>query len=228
MKILIITPNISLEMSNTIDSTAKKYASASTEIITVNPTDGPEFIANAYHVALQAPKVTELVEKNKGNYDHFIVACGADPGLDACRVITKSVIGIGEAAIMTACAVTKRFSFLSVTKGGTLSSLERLRCLGIDQSRCASVRVVGNGVNDEIVRRRHEMLDVYCQIGQKCIEEDNAGALILVCAGMSDLKEYLEERLKVPVISGVISSVKIVEQLPTLQTGERKPLQIRS
>lgn len=215
MKVLIINPNTSVEMTKTIDSTAKKYASANTEIITVNPPDGPEFIANAYHVALQAPKVTELVEKNKMNYDHFIIACGADPGLEACRIVTKNVIGIGEAATMTACAVARRFSFLTVMKGGIPSLSERLRCLGIDQSRCASVRFVGSGLNDEIVRRRHEMLDVYCQVGQKCIDEDGAGALILVCAGMSDLKEYLEERLKIPVISGVVSAVKVVEQFPT-------------
>lgn len=214
MKVLIINPNTSVEMSETIDSTAKKYASPGTEITTVNPVDGPEFIANAYHVALQAPKVTQLIENNKMNYDHFIIACGADPGLEACRIVTKNVIGIGEAAIMAACAVAKRFSCLTVTKGGVPSTVEKLRCLGIDQSRCASVRVVGSGLDDEIVRKRHEMLDVYYQVGQKCIDEDGVGALILTCAGMSDLKEYLEEHLKVPVISGVVSALKIVEQFP--------------
>lgn len=197
MRILIINPNTSVEMSKTIDSTAKKYASPGTKITTVNPHDGPDFIANAYHIALQAPKVVDLVEKNKMNYDYLIIACGSDPGLEACRLVTQNVIGIGEAAIMTACAVAKRFSFLTVTKGEAPSMLERLRCLGIDQSRCASVRVVGSGINDEIVKKRKEMLDVYCQVGQKCVAEDGAGALILVCAGMSDLKEYLEEHLKV-------------------------------
>jgi len=215
LKILLINPNTSVEMSKTIDSTAKKYASPSTKISIVNPSDGPEFIANAYHVALQAPKVAELVEKNKMNYDHFIIACGADPGLEACRIVSKNVIGIGEASTMTACAVARRFSFLTVMKEGVPSVWGRLRCLGIDQSRCASVRFVGSGLNDEIVRRRHEMLDVYCQIGQKCIDEDGAGALILVCAGMSDLKERLEDCLKVPIIIGVISAVKTVEQFPT-------------
>jgi len=214
VRILIINPNTSVEMSKTIDSTAKKYASPGTEITTVNPADGPDFIANAYHAALQAPKVIDLIEKNKMNYDHFIIACGADPGLEACRIVTKNVIGIGEAAIMTACAVAKRFSFLTVIKGGTPSVLERLRCLSIDQSRCASVRVVGSGTSDEIVKKRKERLDVYCQVGQKCVEEDGAGALILTCAGMCDLKERLEERLKIPVFTGVVSAVKIAEQLP--------------
>lgn len=214
MRILIINPNTSNEMSKTIDSTAKKYASYGTEITTVNPQDGPDFIANAYHAAQQAPKVTDLVKKNISNYTCFIIACGADPGLEACRLVTKNVIGTGEAAIMTACAVAQRFSFLTPLRGGVLSRRERLRCLGIDQSRCASVRVVGSGIDDEIVRKRNEMFEIYCQVGQKCVDEDSAGAIVLTCAGMSDLKERLEKRLKVPVFSGVESAVKIVEQLP--------------
>jgi allantoin racemase len=202
-------------MSKTIDSTAKKYASYGTEITTLNPPDGPDFIANAYHATQQAPKVVDLIEKNISNYACFIIACGVDPGLEACRLVTKHVIGAGEAAIMTACAVARRFSFLTPLKGGVLARRERLRCLGIDQSRCASVRVVGSGIGDEIVRKRNEMFEVYCQVSRKCIDEDGAGALVLTCAGMSDLKERLEKLLKIPVFSGVESAVKIVEQLPT-------------
>jgi len=201
-------------MSNTLDSTAKKYASAGMEITTINPKDGPDFLTSVYHDALQTPKVIHLVEKNKGNYDCFIIAAGSDPGLEACRVVAKNVIGFGEAAIMTACAIAKRFSFLNALKGGVPPIWERLRRFGIDQSRCASVRTVGSGIDDEIVGKRHEMLDLYCQVGQKCIDEDGASALILVCAGMCDLKEPLEERLKVPVISGLVSAIKIAEQLP--------------
>jgi len=221
MRILVINPNTSREMSQTIDGAAKRYASPQTEVTTINPTDGPDFIANAYDAALQAPKVVALVEENKENYDSFIIACGADPGLEACRVVTKNVIGIGEAAIMTACAVAKRFSFLTLLEGGVATDRERLHYLGIDQVRCASVRVVGSGLDNEIVGKRHESLALYCQVGRKCVEEDGAEALVLVCAGMSDLKGKLEDCLKVPVFSGVECAVKIAEHLP-VYLGETK------
>ena len=210
MKILIINPNTSLEMTKTIDSTAKKYAFPGTEITTVNPPDGPSFIGNAYDSAIQTPKVIDILEKNKDSYDYFILACGHDPGLDACRVVVKNIIGMGEAAIMTACAVAKRFSFLSTTAESAAAVPDRLRSLGIDPGRFASARSVGT--SDEIVKKRHEMFDVYCQVGQKCIKEDGASALIFSCAGMSDIKERLEQHLKVPVIAGVISALKIAEQ----------------
>ncbi|MFC1977814.1 aspartate/glutamate racemase family protein [Chloroflexota bacterium] len=210
MKTLIINPNTSLAMTETIDSTAKKYAYPGTEITTVSPSDGPSFICNAYDSAIQTPKVIDVLEKNKDSYDYFILACGHDPGLDACRVVVNNIIGMGEAAIMTACSVARRFSILSTTAESARAVPDRLRSLGIDPSRFASARAVGT--SDEIVKQRHEMFDVYCQVGQQCIEEDGAGALILSCAGMSDIRERLEQHLKVPVIAGVISALKITEQ----------------
>jgi allantoin racemase len=214
LKILIINPNTSSEMSETIDKMARQVSSHGTEITTVNPEDGPAFIANAHQAALQATRVVDLVEKNRMNYDCFVIACGVDPGLEACRIVAKNVVGAGEAAIMTACAVAKRFSFLSPLKGGEASKRERLRLLGIDQTRCASVRVVGSGLDDEIIRKRDERFDLYYEAGRRCVDEDGAGALVLTCAGMCDLEDRLEKLLKIPVFSGVESGVKIAEQLP--------------
>jgi len=209
MKILLINPNSSAEMTQTIDSEAKKHAAPGTEITTVNPPDGPAFMSNDYHLAIQTPKVLDILEKNKDKYDYFILACGLDPNLDACRVVTPNLIGMGEAAIMTACTLTKRFSFLSSTDEIAAGVPARLRAIGIEPWRCASARPVGT--SDEVVKKRKELLDHYCELGRKCIE-DGAGALIMSCAGMSDIRESLEQRLKVPVIAGVISALKIAEQ----------------
>ena len=215
MKILIINPNTSVEMTKTIDTKAKEYASPGTEIITLMPKDGPDYIANTYDAITQTPKIIKLIENNKAKYDYFIIACGFDPGLDSCWSITKNVIGIGQAAIMTACAVAERFSYLNTTPASADAVPDRLCSLGINPTRCVSARAVGT--TDEIVKRRHEMFEVYCQVGQKCVE-DGAGAIILSCAGMSDIKEKLEKRLKVPVITGVISAVKIAEQFGNLSS----------
>lgn len=73
MKILIINPNSSVEMTQTIDSEAKKHASPETEITTVNPPDGPAFMSNDYHSAIQIPKVLGILEKKKNDYDYFIL-----------------------------------------------------------------------------------------------------------------------------------------------------------
>lgn len=214
MKILVINPNTSVYMTESIDTTARKYASPGTEITTVNPVDGPDYLANDHDEAIQAPKVLNLIEKNKRNYDAFIIACGSDPGLEACRLVTRNVIGIGEASVMSACALSRKFSFLCSNASVVLAIRNFLHTLGVYPSRLASARSVGNLKRDEIVRKRHQMVDFYCEVGRHCIEEDGAGALVFSCAGMGDLKEPLEKTLGVPVISGVVSAVQLAELLP--------------
>ena len=213
MRILLINPNSSAEMTGTIDSVAKKYAHPTTEITTVMVPDGPAFLDNAYLYALQTPKVLKILEENRGRYDYFVLACGSDPGIDACRVVVKNIIGIGEASIMAALSLARRFSFISSTEASAAAVPDRLRSLGVDLSRFASARPVGT--SDEVIRKRHDVFDVYCEVGQRCIQ-DGAGVLVFSCAGMSDLKERLEQRLKVPVVAGVVSAVKLAEQFASV------------
>lgn len=219
MNILIINPNTSTDMSKTIDEVTKKYASQDTVITTINPTNGPAFIANAYQATSQAVEVVTLVERSKYDFDYFIIACGVDPGLEACRSISKNVIGTGESSIMTACAVAGRFSVLAVLNTGIVPIFRKLDYLGIDKIRCSSVRVVGNGYNEEVVTRRHEMIDSYYHAVRECIEADGAEAVILMCAGMSDLKEIIEKKFQIPIIVGSISAVKTVEQFTNLSAN---------
>ena len=211
MRILVINPNTSAETTQMIDVAAKKYVFSGTEVTTVNPKEGPELLKNPYDYAMQAPKVIELVEKNRNNYDAFIIASASDPGVKACRVVARYVLWMTEAAVMTACAVARRFSFLTTSKVSALTAREWVHMFGIDQSRFASARIVAG---HDVIKRRHQIFDTYCEVGQKCIEEDGAEALILYSAPIIDLKQPLEARLKVPVIDGVVSAIKIAEQLP--------------
>ena len=47
----------------------------------------------------------------------------------------------------------------------------------------------------------------------RAVEEDRCEAVILGCAGMSDLTAWLSEQSGVPVIDGVVAGVKLVEAL---------------
>jgi allantoin racemase len=47
----------------------------------------------------------------------------------------------------------------------------------------------------------------------RALDEDRCGAIVLGCAGMSGLVDYLRARLPVPVIDGVTVAVKFAEAL---------------
>ena len=48
---------------------------------------------------------------------------------------------------------------------------------------------------------------------KNAIEEDQCEAIILGCAGMTDLTPWLSKEAGIPVIDGVVSALKIVEAL---------------
>jgi allantoin racemase len=62
-------------------------------------------------------------------------------------------------------------------------------------------------------------MDTYQLLAEECrkaIKEDGAEAIVLGCAGMSDLANELSEQLNVPVIDGVAAAVKLAESLHQL------------
>ena len=57
---------------------------------------------------------------------------------------------------------------------------------------------------------------------QNTIENDNAEAIILGCAGMADLAKSLETKHKLPIIEGVSSAVVLAESLVNLKINTSK------
>ncbi len=54
------------------------------------------------------------------------------------------------------------------------------------------------------------------------MEEDLAGAIVLGCAGMTDLARAVSAEVGVPVVDGVPAAVKFVEALVAMGLGTSK------
>ena len=115
---------------------------------------------------------------------------------------------------MTACSVAGKFSVISpAVPGGIALGWKGVRALWLG-SRCVSVRSTGKGVLEGFFIEKDELVEMLYRTSKRAVEEDGADALVLLCAGMTGTKEILEKRLKVPVVDGVISALKAVEQFP--------------
>ena len=112
-KICIINPNTTRAMTQKIDSTAKEFASADTEIVSVEPNVGPESIEGFYDEAFCIPGLVEKIKKHS-DADSYIIACFDDTGLEVVRSITeKPVICIGDAAYNVAAMVAVIFTVIT-------------------------------------------------------------------------------------------------------------------
>src|ERR1700748_733125 len=112
MLILVVNPNTPAAMTEKIGAAARAVAAAGTEIIAVNPPDGPVSIEGYYDEAFSVPGL--LAEIAKGDIlgvSAHIIACFDDTGLEAARCISPApVIGIGEAAVHPDSMLGHRFS----------------------------------------------------------------------------------------------------------------------
>lgn len=213
MRIKIINPNTTKEMTGGIDAAAKKYKRPETEIVTVSPDYGPAAIDNFYDEALSSVGVLEEVKKGLAEgFDGFVIACFNDPALQASREISSvPVVGIAEAAMLFACAVAYRFSIISMPRRSLAATHELLRRYGLE-SRCASIRLIDVPVL-EMESSLAEMKKVLVDEARKAVKEDDAEAILLGCAGLAGLDKEFEKELGVPVIDGVVAAVKLLEAL---------------
>ncbi|MBD3305008.1 hypothetical protein GF339_01490 [candidate division KSB3 bacterium] len=210
MKILVINSNTSDLMTEQIDIHAKMYANPGTEITSVSAASGPRSIEGEYDVALAAVGTTERLIAHEQEYDGFVVACGCDPGLYACRELTaKPVVGIGEASMYMACLLGHKFTSMTAMWRMVPRMEKIVKKYGL-WDRCASVRAAGASVLD-IANDRDALVKAFIREAKVAIEQDGTDVICLSGAAMVEMDKKMEDALGIPVTDGVVSAVKFVE-----------------
>ena len=213
MRILIVNPNTTGSMTRKIHESVLPALANGTEIRTVNPPEGPASIEGHYDEAASLPGLLDWVRRGEAEgYDGFVVACFDDPGLGACRELaTGPVLGTCEAAMHAAAMLASSFSVVT-TLPRSVPIVEDLALRYGMERRCRRVRSAEIPVlaleepgGNARARVREEVL--------RAVDEDRCEAVVLGCAGMADLTDWLTRETGVPVIDGVVSAVKMVEAL---------------
>jgi len=213
MKIMVINPNSSVDMTNHIRKTLEGIKRPETELVVTCPDKGPVAIESAYDETLAAFYSLDLVKKaNKENYHAVIVACFSDPGLPAMKEVSDIlVVGIQEASLHTAAMLGHKFTILTPTKKRIPSKYNdvwRNKLL----FNLASVRELGMTVTEtdekpDLAQKR------ILEVARQAVEEDGAEVIILGCAGMAGYAEKAAKELNIVVIDPTSIAFKYVEAM---------------
>ncbi len=219
MKLLIINPNTTQAMTDSIAETAERAARPGTEIEAVSPPWGPASIEGHAEEELAAVATLQLVAERASEFDGVAIACYGDPGLYAARELSPvPVVGIAEASMLAACTVAHTFSIVTVLDRTAPLISDVVRRYGLE-SRCASVCTTGLAVLD-IERDPAAAERAIIAESSLALEEDGAEAICLGCAGMGPLDRAVAAALDgVPVLDGVATAVKALEGLVDLGLG---------
>src|ERR1700761_2708139 len=184
MRILVVNPNTTSAMTAKIGAAARTAAAKGTEIIAVNPSDGPVSIEGYYDEVFSVPGLLEEIAKGEASgVSAHIIACFDDTGLEAARSLASApVIGIGEAAFHLASMLGHRFSVITTLSRSIAAIETNLMKYGL-ATRCAKVRAC----EVSVLALDDPASDAFNQISgeiDRAKQEDRAEAIVLGCAGM--------------------------------------------
>jgi allantoin racemase len=212
-KILIVNPNTTVSMTDTIAGAARAAAAPGTEISAVTSPMGPASIEGFYDEAFAVPGLIQAL-LNAPDADAGIIACFDDTGLDAARSVAPfPVVGICEAALVTAGQLARRIAVVTTLPRSIVPLEELVRRYGF--AGRASVTACNVAVLD--LEKPGSGAEQKLEAEIALALEKGAEAIVLGCAGMADLAGAFSKKFGVPVVDGVAAAVKQAEALVGLK-----------
>ena len=217
MKILLYNPNTSESITKTLYDTANLVVSEGTTLIPMTAEKGFPYISTKPEALITGTTVLETIAKYNSEYDAVIIAAFGDPGLIAARdLFDIPVIGLGEAAMLSACLFGKKFSIISFTNAMSSWYEESVEILGL-QSRYAGFRAI-EGVVLSIDQIQSLQKDSLIKSAKKAVEVDGGDVIIFAGAPLSGFKKIVQAEISVPIIDCAEAAVKQAELAVAMNT----------
>lgn len=214
LRIAVVNPNTTESMTAGVVARASLATRPGTELVGVTPGHGVATVESHTDEVTAALSVLEEVEKAEATDKPpaaYVIACFGDTGLQAAREVALGpVVGMTEAALLTATLVAHRFTVITMPRRTLAQSDRVVRSVGLGH-RC-TVRAIDVPVS-ELADGSSHLLEAFVEQGRIAIEQEWSEAIILGCAGLADLVVPLQARLGVPVIEGVAAAVVLAEGL---------------
>ena len=209
-RIAILNPNTTADFTTRLGTAARNIVAPGTKVIARSPAHGPASIECHADEAAAVPNLLALIKEEEAlGTGAYVIACFGDTGLDAAREIANGpVIGMTEAALFAASMLAARFSIITLPPRTIAQSERVLRHTGLAH-RC-HIRAIEADVQD-CVGLDEPLFAAMLAQSRIAMREDRAEAIILGCAGLSDLVDPLQAALGIPVLEGVCIAVSMAE-----------------
>ena len=212
MRLLMINPNTSPEITDLVVSAARRIASAGTAIVGVTGAFGARYISTRAASAIAAHAGLDAYARHATEADVVALACFGDPGLNGLKELaTQPVVGMAEAACIEAAQGGRRFAI--VTGGERWGPMleEFVASLGLAAQLAVVKTVAPSGA--VIARDPAAAHALLTDAANVCVQQHGAEAVILGGAGLAGLADVLASRVHCPLIDSVAALVRAAEHL---------------
>ncbi|SDT37802.1 aspartate/glutamate racemase family protein [Bradyrhizobium canariense] len=216
MKILLLNPNTTTAVTDLLYAAGAKAASPGTELVVATAERGVPYIATRAEAQIGGAIALEMLAAAGSSVDAAIIAAFGDPGLFGARELFDiPVIGLAEAAMLTACMLGRRFSIVTFARALAPWYQECVTMHGLD-ARCAGIRTL-DGTFQSISNVQAEKEDLLVTLANRAVEQDAADVIILSGAPLAGLADKVSHRIPVPVIDPTAAAVRQAETLVALK-----------
>lgn len=215
MNILLLNPNTTASMTQRMLAVGSAAAAAGTVLTPATAPRGVPYIATRAEAQIGGAIALEMLAEHHRSVDGAIIAAFGDPGLLGARELFDiPVVGMAEAAMLSACMLGRRFSIVTFAHALGPWYEDCVDMHGL-RGRCASVRTLGGAIAS-VPDVQHEKEDLLVAMACRAVEEDEADVIILGGAPLAGLAARVRERVPVPIVEQIAAAVKQAEMLVAL------------
>lgn len=211
-RILLVNPNVTAAITETMAAEAQRVAALGSEIVAVTARFGTLYIENRVEAAIAGHAVLDALAEHASGCDAAIISAFGDPGLAAAKEMMEiPVVGISEAAYLTAYTLGRRYAIVCLTERLGVWYRECAEDHGLD-GRLVSVRPLT--IPPEDITRAKE------QVGRRlvaeclaAVEQDGAEVVVMGGGPVAGLAAEVAHEIPVPVLDGVSCGIRLAENL---------------
>lgn len=222
MRILVLNPNTTEAVTQMLLAAVRPMVATGTVLTGLTAPRGVPYIASRTEAQLAGALTLEMLAEHHRDYDAAIIAAFGDPGLLPAReLFDLPILGMAEAAMLTACMLGRRFAIVTFASALGPWYQECVEMHGM-VDRCAGIRML-DGAFRSISDVQEEKEELLVALANEAVSSTQADVVILAGAPLAGLAAKVRERIPVPVIDQVQAAVKQAETLALL-----RPLKART
>jgi allantoin racemase len=219
MRILVLNPNTTEAITDRLMAAAASVASHDTTLVAMTAPRGVPYISSRADAQIGGAIALEMLAEKHQHIDAAIIAAFGDPGLGAAReLFAMPVVGMAEAAMLTACMLGRNFAIVTFSDGLVAWYNECLDWNGL-RGRCAGIFSL-QGSFRAIADVQDEKAEAILALVHAVVKDHGADVVILAGAPLSGLADKLRERAPVPLIDSIQAAVKQAEALVSLRPAK--------
>ena len=219
MRLLLVNPNMTQAVTDRLASAARAVCNSGTEIVALTAPRGFPYISGRGEAQIAGAIAMEMIADHAQGADGAIIGAFGDPGLFGARELFDfPVVGMSEAAMLTACMLGSRFAIVTFTRALSPWYEECVASHGLS-GRCAAICTLDGAFvsfADVQVEKEAQLVE----LAHRAVFENGADVVILAGAPLAGLAAKVRDRIPVPVVDQAAAAVKQLEALVALRPNK--------